>query len=139
MNTEELYELVMKAMGCALDQDALGATAALQAIGDTGDPYDMYRACCGWAEIGRAALSKFYGDQAPSADRPGMWGMQVLDSDNVSPEDLFANRFLIAYCNDDKEMAPTLFRAALESDWFPESVTALLSNVAGLTRLATSR
>jgi hypothetical protein len=138
MDKEELLQLTMTAIGCALGGDAEGASSALVEIGQRGTHFDVYGACCAFAGVGKAALVKFYGKNAADLSKGDMWAMQEIVPGAASPAELFAMRFLIAYCNDDKEMAPALFRAALESegDQYVESVCALLVSVAQLSRTA---
>jgi hypothetical protein len=136
MDRNRLSGLVMQATACAMENDLDGATNALTQIGTSGDPFDMYAACCGFAEVGKTALTRIYGKRAATPGN-GMWAMQELKP-GTDPADTFANRFLIAYCNDDKDMAPVLFRTAVQSagDQYVDSVCALLANVTGLSRLA---
>ncbi|MER7046731.1 hypothetical protein [Streptomyces jumonjinensis] len=134
MDTTQLTQLVTKAVKQAIAQDKDGALTTLHEISKDGD-FQIYAACCGFAQYGKAALIKLYGDQAPTPDTGG-WGFQALDG--ASPPELFANRFLVAYANDDKVTAPALFRTALESEQYVESVWALLGNCAALARMAAS-
>ncbi|WP_328860914.1 hypothetical protein [Streptomyces sp. NBC_00306] len=141
MDTDQLYPLVMKAVGCAMDKDADGACDALNEIGNSGDPWDMYAACCGFAEVGKAALKKIYRGRVPNLKRGDMWAIQELRPGCTPAADLFAVRFLVAYCNDDADTGPALFNAAFDagSEHYTESVSALLANVAGLSSLALQR
>lgn len=138
MDRKELYRLTMDAIGCALEGDASGASNALVEIGQRGSHFDVYGACCAFAEVGKGALVKFYGKNAADLGKGDMWAMQEIVPGATSPAELFAMRFLIAYCNDDKAMVPALFRAALESEGgqYVESVCALLVSVAQLSRTA---
>jgi hypothetical protein len=140
MDRDKLAQLVTTAWHCALTNDKAGASNALAAIGDSGDPFDMYGACCGWAEIGKAALKKIYGDRAANVADGDMWVIEELQPGAMAadPPKAFAARFLIAYCNDDRETAPALYRAALEAgdEQYIDSMCALLVDVAGISRLA---
>lgn len=140
MNDERLAELVQTAFHFAYEADADGVGTCLDEIGTSGDPFDMYKACCGFAEIGRAALTKIYGNRASDLDRGDMFYIEELKPGFLSddPPKAFAARFLIAYCNDDKDTTPALFRAALEAGGvqYVDSVCALVADVAGIARLA---
>jgi hypothetical protein len=140
MDHDELNRHVLTAFKAAMDNDAHAAAEALTAIGTSGDHFHMYAACCGFAEIGKRALAKVYGDRTPDPAKGGMWAMQELQPGALAadPPKTFATRFLIAYCNDDKDTAPALFRAALEAGGtqYVDSVLALLADVAGISRLA---
>lgn len=140
MNDERLAQLVQEAFHFAYDANADRVAACLDEIGNSGDAFDMYKACCGFAEIGRAALTKIYGKRAPDRDRGDMFYIEELQPGALSndPPKAFAARFLIAYCNDDKDTAPALFRAALEARGvqYVDSLCALVADVAGLARLA---
>ncbi|MCI3153197.1 hypothetical protein ELQ39_15800 [Streptomyces sp. GB4-14] len=140
MDQDQLGQLVIRAFNAAVDRDLDRIADALDTIGNTGDPFDMYAACCGFAEIGKGALKKIYGDRAPRPDQGDMWVIEELQPGSLSnhPPKAFAARFLIAYCNDDRETPPALFRAALEAgpEQYVDSLCALLADVAGIARLA---
>lgn len=140
MNDDHLAELVQNAFHFAYEADADSVATCLDEIGTSGDPLDMYKACCGFAEIGRAALTKIYGNRAPDRDRGEMFAIEELQPGSLTddPPKAFAARFLIAYCNDDNDTAPALFRAALEAGGvqYVDSVCALVADVAGIARLA---
>ncbi|SDM47316.1 hypothetical protein SAMN04487981_101636 [Streptomyces sp. cf386] len=134
MDHDRLYELTMRAIGCALDGNAAGASDAMVEIGQNGTWHNVYGACCAFAEVGKAALVKFYGDQAPDASQGGMWAMQMLPGKSPDPAEVFATRFIVAYANDDKDTAIALFRGALESsdEEYVSSVAQLLATAASL-------
>lgn len=138
MDHEQLARLTHTAITCAMSGDSHGAATTLMEIGQDDDPFTMYAACCAFAEVGKAALVKFYGDRAPDPARGGMWAMQMLDPARSDPAEVFATRFLIAYANDDKDQAPALFRAALESSdaEYCSSVAQLLATAVGLSLTA---
>lgn len=140
MDQDQLGQLVIRAFNAAVERDIDRIADALDAIGNTGDPFDMYAACCGFAEIGKGALKKIYGDRVPRPEQGDMWVIEELKPGALSnnPPKAFAARFLIAYCNDDRDTSPALFRAALEAgpEQFVDSVSALLADVAGIARLA---
>lgn len=140
MNDDRLAELVQTAFHFAYEADADRVATCLDEIGNSGDPFDMYKACCGFAAIGHAALTKIYGERAPDRARGDMWVIEELQPGALSddPPKAFAARFLIAYCNDDKDTAPALWRAAVEAGGvqYVDSVCHLVADVAGLARLA---
>jgi hypothetical protein len=138
MEHEKLLNLTMTAISRAMAGDSAGAASALIEIGQSDDPFDVFGACCAFAEVGKAALKKIYGDKAPDPSRGDMWAMQMLDAARSDPAEVFACRFIVAYANDDKEQAPALFRAALESsdDEYVTSVSQLLATAVSLSRTA---
>ncbi|MFD5798647.1 hypothetical protein ACFWIO_34975 [Streptomyces diastatochromogenes] len=141
MDHDELYARTMTVLNRAMDGDVPGAATALIEIGENGDPFDVFGACCAFAEVGKAALTKIYGDKAPDLSRGDMWAMQMLKPGSTDPADTFAVRFIVAYANDDKEQAPALFRAALESsgDEYVSSVSALLATAVSLAHTALNK
>ncbi|MFJ5259122.1 hypothetical protein ACIQAC_01425 [Streptomyces sp. NPDC088387] len=138
MDRDRLCELTMRAIGCALDSDSEGATNAMLEIGQAGTWHDVYGACCAFAEVGKAALVKFYGDQTPDVAHGGSWAMQILDPAEADPAEVFATRFIVAYANDDRDNTIALFRAALESsdEEYVSSVAQLLATAASLANSA---
>lgn len=138
MEHEKLLDLTMTAIDRAMAGDSAGAATALVEIGQSDDPFDVFGACCAFAHVGKAALIKIYGDQAPDPSRGDMWAMQMLDATRSDPVEVFACRFIVAYANDDKEQAPALFRAALESsaEEYVTSVSQLLATVVQLSHTA---
>lgn len=138
MDRDRLYELTMQAIGYALEGNAEGASTAMVEIGQKGTWHNVYGACCAFAEVGKAALIKFYGPAAPNADRGDSWGMTILDPDGADPCEVFATRFIVAYANDDKDTTLALFRAALESsdEEYVSSVAQLLGTAASLANSA---
>ncbi|MFI8360760.1 hypothetical protein ACIGD1_11430 [Streptomyces sp. NPDC085612] len=141
MNRDDHTRLTMNAMASAVAGDADRACDALDQLGDTGDPFHMYAACCAFAEVGTRAMRLVTGE-TPDLARGDMWALQELKPGgmDVSPAKTFAVRFLVAYANDDRDTVPALYRAALEAgpEAFTESVCELLLNAADLHRLATS-
>lgn len=121
-----------------MDGDTGGAASALIKIGQGGDHFDVYGACCAFAEIGKAALTKLHGDQAADLSRGDMWAMQILKPGENDPCETFATRFIVAYANGDKDGTFALFRAALEADGgqYVESVCALLATAVSLAHTA---
>ncbi|GHI91309.1 hypothetical protein [Streptomyces olivaceus] len=138
MDQDRLYDLTMRAIGCALEGDAEAASNAMVEIGEIGTWHNVYGSCCAFAEVGKAALVKFYGDRAPDPARGDFWAMQMLPGQTTAPADVFATRFIVAYANGDKDSAFALFRSALESseDDYVSSVAALLATAASLANSA---
>lgn len=142
MDPKKLSTLVMDALACAMSNNPAGATDALTEIDNSGDPFDMYAACCAFARVGKTALTKIYGERSADLSGGDMWTLHDLTPGAPNdPAETFANRFLVAHCNDDKDMAPALYRTALEAagEQYVDSVCALLANVAGLYRLAVAK
>lgn len=138
MNDDELAEHVMTALAAAIDHDEHACCGALAAIAATGDPHDMYRACCGFAEAARQSMTRLYG-RSPDLEAGDMWAAIPLGAnatENADPAHLFSMRFTIAYANDDTDTTPALFQAALNSGYYPESVMSLLLDAANLTVIA---
>jgi hypothetical protein len=139
MTEDEMVDLVQQALAAAIDGDTAQASAALDALGDGCTNTQMYGVCCAIAEAGRRILRKLYGSGAPS--RPGdMWAIEELvpGAFHKDPADAFAARFLVAYANRDSSTCLALFETALTAGGteYVDSVCALLTNVAGLARLA---
>ena len=139
MDRDRLAQLTMDAMSFAVLADADRATEALDEIGASGDPFDMYSACCGFAAVAKRAMTKVLGDE-PDLTAGDMWVIEELKPGGMdaNPAKTFAIRFMIAYANDDKDTVPALFRTALEAgpEQFTESVCALLADAADLHRLS---
>lgn len=139
MDRGQLAQLTMDAMSFAVLSDADRATEALDGIGASGDPFDMYSACCGFAEIAKRAMAKVLGE-SPDLAAGDMWVLEELKPGGLadSPAKTFAVRFMVAYANDDKDTTPALFRAALDAgpEQFTESVCALLADAADLHRMS---
>lgn len=140
MDRDRLAQLTMDAVASAVEGNAERASDAMTAIGTSGDPFDMYAACCAFADVAKRAMVKATGTE-PNLAAGDMWAIVDLTPDqDHDPAETFAVRFLIAYANDDRETPPALYRAALEAgpDHFIASTCALLSNAAGLHRMAMS-
>ncbi|MFE2712296.1 hypothetical protein ACFXKI_09965 [Streptomyces mirabilis] len=138
MEHEKLLDLTMTAIDRAMAGDSAAAATALVEIGQSGDPFDVFGACCAFAHVGKAALTKIYGDKAPDPSHGDMWAMQMLDATRSDPAEVFACRFIVAYANDDKDLAPALFRASLEAsdEEHVSSVSQLLATAVSLSRTA---
>lgn len=140
MDHDTLQHHVFGAFHAAVDMDAVLVADHVSAIAGTEDPFDMYAACCGFAEIGKRAMLKLHGDREFDPARGDMVIVQELEPGALaaSPDEAFAVRFFSAYCNDDKETPAVLFKTALDASFeeFVDSVCALLNNVAGIARLA---
>jgi hypothetical protein len=139
MDRNELARHTMDALSFAVLGDAERASDALNKIGTSGDLFDMYAACCGFADVAKRAMAKVLG-QEPDLASGDMWVIEELKPGGLDkdPAKTFAIRFMIAYANDDKDTAPALFRAALDAgpEQFTESVCALLGDAADLHRLS---
>jgi hypothetical protein len=139
MEKADLVRLAGEALASAVANDADRTTAALDEIAETGDPFDMYCACCGFAETAKRAMVKLIGE-SPDLAAGDMWALQNLRPDlpDTEPAKTFARRFIVAYANDDKDTVPALYRAALDAgpEQFTESVCELLAETADLERHA---
>lgn len=139
MDRDQLARLTMDALSFAVLSDADRAVEALDEIGASGDPFDMYAACCGFAEIAKRAMAKVLGE-SPDLAAGDMWILEELQPGGLadSPAKTFAVRFMVAYANDDKDTVPALYRTALEAgpEQFTESVCALLADAADLHRMS---
>ncbi|MFJ3170606.1 hypothetical protein ACIPJK_07450 [Streptomyces roseus] len=135
-----LTELVMDALASTIAKDADRAANKLIEIGSQCTDSEMYGVCCALAAAGQQALTKIYG---PDFNRAGgdMFALHELKPGTTEPEEMFAMRFLVAYANDDKPTCMALYSAATKAsdEDFVGSVSALLINVAGLSRLALDR
>jgi hypothetical protein len=140
MDSHESVTLITEMIGHAIDGHADRAATLLQQIGVASDPSEMYGMCCAIAEVGKAALTKFYGDRAPDPARGDMWAMQELQPGAAvdDPAKGFSMRFLVAYANGDGASTVALYNTALgaSDDEYVSSVAALLADVAGIARLA---
>ena len=138
MDTETASQLVFDALTHAVSGDAEGSFTAMQTLGQQSDGAMMYGACCGLAQAGTLMLNKFYGDQAPKPGE-GMWAMEQLKPGApTDPAETFATRFLIAWANGDTDTCDALHLAAWKATdaQYVYSILALLTTVAGITRLA---
>ncbi|WP_338699149.1 hypothetical protein V2W30_22530 [Streptomyces sp. Q6] len=137
MGRDELSDLTMQAIAATLDRNAEEAARALSEIGTRGNSRGIYAACCAFAHLGKVALTKLYGDQAPDLKRGDMWAMDILQP-GADPHDLFAVRFIVAYANEDRDQVNALFDASIAAG--PEdhvcSVTQLLITAVQLTNTA---
>ncbi|MEU4051314.1 hypothetical protein AB0F09_19205 [Streptomyces olivaceus] len=140
MDQDRLHQLTMQALDAAFNRNAEAAASALTEIGETGGDSSIYGACCAFAEVGRAALAKFYGDATPDPARGEMWAMQQL-GDSADPHDLFAVRFIVAYANQDQDLSMALFNASIEAggNAHVDSVCALLGTAVQLANSATAQ
>ncbi|WP_435279287.1 hypothetical protein [Streptomyces sp. 1222.5] len=138
MDQDQLYALTMTTLNRAMDGDVPGAATTLMEIGQSGDMFNVFGACCAFAEVGKAALTKLYGSQAPNTERGDMWALEILKPGNSDPAETFAVRFIVAYANDDQDQALALFRASLEasSEEHVSSVSQLLATSVSLARTA---
>jgi hypothetical protein len=139
MDKDQLVRLATDALSAAVRRDLERAADALDEIADQGSPFDMYAACCGFAESAKRAMAKLFGT-SPDLAAGDMWALVDLDPGTpiTDPAEAFARRFIVAYANDDKDTVPALFKAALDAgpEQFSESVCTLLRDAAGLRRLS---
>lgn len=142
MDRDALAHHCMNAIAATIAEDPDQALEHLDAIGNSGDPFDMYAACCGFADIAARALTNLNGS-APDLAAGDMWIIEELEPGAASadPVKAFSVRFITTYANNDKETAPALYRAALEAGprHFTESVCALLADAAAIHKLAMHR
>lgn len=139
MDKEKAASLIFEALAYAVAGEADKAATNLITLGQNCDDNEMYGTCCAIAEAGAFMLRKLYGDAAPKTPEQGMWVLQPLVPNAVDqdPAKAFSLRFLIATANGDRPTTLALFNAALGSggDQYVDSVSALLADVAGITRL----
>lgn len=142
MTPEDLYPLVTGAVEASLEGDAERVADALARIAATGDPFDMYAACCGFADVGKNALDTIAGNHGCDSDCCGDHRVEIREARpgafGEDPHQAFAARFFAAYCNNDSDMTTALFKVALDAGMedFVDSVCALVRNVAGMMQLA---
>ncbi|WP_406321761.1 hypothetical protein [Streptomyces sp. NBC_00519] len=143
MEQQKLYQLTTDALARAIDGDMDGAATAIVEIGqNSADGFDVFAACCGFAEAARQAMVKLNGGDPADPDRGGGWAVRpVDDEDQVDAPLLFARRFIIAYANDDQPTALALWRAALLASHaeYVASVASLLATAARLANEAARR
>lgn len=143
MEQQELLRLTMAALARAIDGDIDGAATAIIEIGqNSADGFDIFGACCGFAEAARQAMVKLNGGDPAKPDRRGGWALRpIADEDQVDAPLLFARRFIVAYANNDEETALALWRAALLASHaeYVASVASLLASAARLANQAARR
>jgi hypothetical protein len=136
MDQQELGHLVTVALATAIDGDADGAATAVCTIGERSGPgqFEVYAACCSFAEAARQALVKLYDGKAPDRSRGEMWAMQQVPGADVY--ETWAMRFIVAYANDDKPQAMALWKTAIDQTDtdYVASVASVLSTAASLWR-----
>jgi hypothetical protein len=136
----EASKLAYDALCYMVAGDAEMAADLLTDLGTRADTSMMYGACCGLAEAGKIVLHKIYGEQAPRPGSSDMWVLEQLKPGTLDcdPVKAFSARFLVAYCNGDKDTTRALYETALNAgpDDYVASVCALLGDVAGICRLA---
>ncbi|MER6559789.1 hypothetical protein ABT300_19045 [Streptomyces sp. NPDC001027] len=143
MDQQELSRLTSAALARAIDGDMDGAATAIVEIGrNSPDGYDVYAACCGFAEAARQAMVTLDGGDPHGPGREGGWGMRPIDDgDQVDAPLLFARRFIVAYANGDQDNTLALWRAALLASHaeYVASVASLLATAARLANQAAAR
>ncbi|CAL9609329.1 hypothetical protein SUDANB1_05592 [Streptomyces sp. enrichment culture] len=136
MDSKELEGLVSAALVAAIEGDADAAATAVCTLGERSgrDQFEVYAACCAFAEAAKQALVKIYDDQVPDVSRGEMWSMHQLPGADAA--ETWAMRFVVAYSNDDKPQAMALWRTALNQtdEDYVASVAAVLSTAASLWR-----
>lgn len=136
MDQQELGDLCMQALAAAIDGDSDAAATAVCTIGERSGPtqFEVYAACCAFAEAARQALAKLYDAKAPDTSRGEMWAMQQLPGADVY--ETWAMRFVVAYANDDKDQAMALWKTALDQtdEDYVASVASVLTTAASLWR-----
>ncbi|MGW1071521.1 hypothetical protein [Streptomyces sp. NPDC002537] len=136
MDDEEAIGLVFTAITQAVNGDDIEAATTLRWIGGRCDSTRMYGVCCAIAAMGAGMLTAFHGPR----ENGEFWRLTALRPGalEANPAHAFALRFLVAYANDDEAMAWALYRAAegAADEECVESVSELLSTVAGLVRAA---
>lgn len=117
MNNREAAEAVHRALAHGLDGDNDAAIQQMTDVLTNTDRHLAYACAHGVAEAGLKALQTVFGDRAPDITKGEYWVLNQL-GDGAGEDDpdsaLFALRFLIAHCNDDRAMANALYMA-LES------------------------
>lgn len=137
MELDRLARLTESALRYAFARDWEPAAAAVTEITDSGDAADMYVACCGFAEVGRAQLLTLYpgGPSAPAHGRVWQPGhIRRAIRRDADAHDSFAARFLAAWANEDTTTTVALYATANHagSATRTESVCALLAHVTSL-------
>jgi hypothetical protein len=132
MERAEAKTLSMAALQYARNGAAESAALIIEALAGTGDPRDLYAACCGWAGSSEVALEMIHGERSST----GMWTPQEIHPGELTdqPERAFAARFISAYSNGDSATTEALFVAALKanSDQLAGSLGSLLQMAADL-------
>lgn len=140
MDNAHASELILHALACAVGKDTNGAATALDTLAKQSTDNQMYGVCCAIAAAGVHALKKIYGERAANLANGDMWALQELvpGSADADPPHAFAIRFLVAYANEDTATTLALYdvAAGASGEQYVDSVCALLSNVAGITRTA---
>lgn len=139
MTAEEAANLIHEALGAAMRGDGDRAADLVTQLGIDSDAARMLGVCYAIAEAGHKALRMSFGDAAPNPLRGDMWMIEQLEDGALDdPVQGFATRFLVAYCNGDRDMARAHWEAALEAgpEVFVGGVCQLLIDVAGLARAA---
>ncbi|MER5699646.1 hypothetical protein ACWDBO_37365 [Streptomyces mirabilis] len=139
MTAEEAAKLIHEALGAAITGDGDRAADIVAQLGLDSDAARMLGVCYAIAEAGHKALRMSFGDAAPNPLRGDYWMIEQLDAGALDdPVQGFASRFLVAYCNGDRDMARAHYEAALQAgpEVFVGGVCQLLIDVAGLARAA---
>lgn len=136
MDTTRRAQLVLDIVQHAVDRNFDRAWNLLVEVADVSTGDQMYGVCCAFAETGRQALIRLYGNPGPEA----LWALTAHDPAEgpQHPAHAFAQRFLTAYANQDLPTCQALYLAASKASTedYSHSVTALLGDVARLSRHA---
>ncbi|MFG2826062.1 hypothetical protein ACGFWI_01040 [Streptomyces sp. NPDC048434] len=139
MNDDERCQLIYEALDRAVAKDAAGAADALSAVGENSDNHQMYGVCCGIAAMAVEVMTTQFGMKL-DPDNGDLMVIEPLFPNATfrGPAEAFSMRFIVAYANGDKDTALALYKSAGEAgpEQFTESVSSLLADTAGITRLA---
>ncbi|MEU1853971.1 hypothetical protein ABZ499_33110 [Streptomyces sp. NPDC019990] len=137
MTAEDAAQLIHEALAAAVAGDGDRAADLVARLGVDSDAARMLGVCYAFAEAGHKALKKLFGDQAPNPQHGDYWMIQQLGPGALdNPAQGFASRFLVAYCNGDRDTARAHWETALQAgpEAFIGGVCQLLIDVAGLAR-----
>ncbi|MGY0064239.1 hypothetical protein ACWY4P_48740 [Streptomyces sp. LZ34] len=137
MELDHLARLTESALRHAFAREWERAAVAVTEITDSGDAADIYVACCGFAEVGRAQLLSLYSGSPPAPAHGCVWqpsDIRRAVRPDADTHDWFAARFLAAWANEDTATTVALYAAANHAGpaTRTESVCALLAHVASL-------
>jgi hypothetical protein len=137
MSSQEAAVYVHDILAAGVSGDLDRAASLLTELVKDSTAERMLGICYAFADAGHKALRHHYGDQAPTGKDGNYWALEPLTPDMLDePGQVFATRFLVAWCNDDRKMACALFEAALITDieTFVNGVYQLVADVIGLIR-----
>lgn len=139
MSSREAAELAYQALGAAVDGQPMEASRLLTRVLQDSDVDRVFALCRVFAEGGRRALLKAFGDKAPDLANGDHWGIEQLRAGTDDPAVLFSLRFLVAHCNGDEDMCRAHYDVMLAAggDVRLHGVARLFGDVAKLIREAT--